>query len=188
MKMALVCVLTLLAFSMTGCSQTKSQSNQGSEVEAPVAIGNNRPLSKEAKPTEVELVKEWSGTIGDNYFRWDGKDLRLTPKSGTAIAIFSEFAESDYRELKKTEETKGCTTNYYYRPLAIAGNLVSFELNPAFCVVPLTRGDGAIRRLHWQEMASLFFIAITTRGQHQLPDQRVSLFLISLASMMSLPL
>ncbi len=115
----------VLVLSM-GCSRTISQSSQNATTNS---IASPRP-NKES--TTIETVRSWSGKLGDNPISWDGSDLKIKTTEGTEVPIFSRFAESDYTELRKTENTKGCTSTYYYRPLAVMGNFVSFQHESGF--------------------------------------------------------
>lgn len=141
--MKLIAILALLVFLTADCSQTKSQSNDSNKLAIQIATNSNTgPQLTESKQPEVDTVKEWNSKVGVNDFAWDGKDLTMSLGKEKKIEIFSEFAKSDYRFLKKFENTKGCSTNYYYRPLAIAGNLVSFNYESGFLC-------GAINTVEW---------------------------------------
>jgi hypothetical protein len=128
-----ITILALLAFLTANCSQTKSQSSESNKPAIQI-VTNSNGGSQPTEPTrsEVDTVKEWSGKVGSNYFHWDGKDLTIKFSKGKNMTIFSEFAKSDYRVQRKLENTKNCFTSYYYRPLAIVGNLVSFQDESGF--------------------------------------------------------
>ncbi len=127
--MKLTTILVLLTFSMMGCFETRSQSNKSNRPAIQIATNSNGG-SQPTEPTqpEVDIVKKWSGKVGGNYFSWDGKELTIKLTNGMNIKTFSEFAKSVFREQVKDEpETKDCETSFYYRPLAIVGNLLTFQ-------------------------------------------------------------
>lgn len=141
--MKLVIVLVLSAFLTAVCSQTNSQPNENSKPEADVATnGNGGSQPTESKQPEADSVKKWNGKVGSNHFYWDGKELIIMLRNGKEIKIFSEFAKSDYRFQAKLENTEGCSTSYYYRPLAIAGSLISFTYETGFLC-------GAVNTASW---------------------------------------
>ena len=162
--MKLISIFVLLMFSMMGCSQSNSQSNRSKKVVTPVFTNDNGSPPEEKQPTVVDSHRTWSGKVGVNNISWDGKDLWLKLEAGKQIGIFSELAKSDYKALEKMENTKGCSTNYYYRPLAIAGNFVSFEYESGFLC-------GSINTKEWGY--STFELASDGRFVFYRPDAKV---------------
>jgi hypothetical protein len=129
MKITFITMLALIIFSTTECSKTKSQSNDTNKPAIQIATKDDgRPQPIKSPPIEAESIKEWRGKVGSNYFHWDGKELNIKLANGRNIKTFSEFAKGAFREQVKDEpETKDCETSFYYRPLAIVDNLVTFQ-------------------------------------------------------------
>jgi hypothetical protein len=123
--MKLIIILAVIAFLAMTCSPMQSQSSEGNESSIRTDTTGS-PLS-EATPEAVR-AKEWAGGVGGNYFVWDGKDLNIRLANGRDVKAFSEFARNAFREQVKDEpDTRSCDTRFYYRPLAIVGNLLTFQ-------------------------------------------------------------
>lgn len=131
-----ITILALSTLFLMSCLATKPQSNQKF---VGTAIASPRPSET---PVGYKPAKEWSGKVGNNFFSWNGKDMLIRPSGGREAGLFSEFARSDNRFQLEENEAKDCSGHYYYRPLAILGDLMSFESESAVLC-------GAINTYSW---------------------------------------
>lgn len=88
-------------------------------------------LNDPAQPSahsEEPMVQNWSGRVGEFDYRWDGNDFEVSSGKGKTLRLFSTDAKSRVQVEQTTNDAKGCSFSSYYRPLAVAGSLVSFDI------------------------------------------------------------
>ncbi|MEZ5421565.1 MAG: hypothetical protein R2682_00550 [Pyrinomonadaceae bacterium] len=77
--------------------------------------------------TERRTGLQWERRSGSFGFSWNGKDLEIstdTQKFGLFNAAFEQRVQSE----RRLNDLKDCHLAGYFRPLAVAGTLVSFDL------------------------------------------------------------
>ena len=141
MTMRLAAVFILLTFSTLACLRSKSESDQSSRAAPSLAKGEATQFTQ-ASPDGQRSTAGWNAQIGGKSFSWNGADLAVTLTHGRKVEIFSQLAKNDYQELKREENTTGCLTDYHYRPLAVAGNVVSFEYESALSCGAINTASG----------------------------------------------
>jgi len=98
---------------------------------ADVVVSETPPLTA-STPTSMSQSPEsrkalrWEEQVGGLGFRWAGEDLEILAGKQT-LRLFRAVFQNRVRSERRLNDVKGCSLNGYLRPLAAAGDLVSFD-------------------------------------------------------------
>ncbi|KXJ99557.1 MAG: hypothetical protein UZ17_ACD001002403 [Acidobacteria bacterium OLB17] len=124
MKLLRVCACIVSFGCCLACSSEHRE--PAFDLNAGSSKAVNVPIP-DAAPSPEPVAKAWAEVIGEYKFRWDGKDLMIMSGSDRSLELFRTDAETRVRWEQRHNDAKGCSFDSFYRPLAVAGPLVSFE-------------------------------------------------------------
>src|SRR5690606_33462947 len=127
--MKIIITTFILLFLLTGvcCSQTSTSSNAVDDNDGKKSqTATNTVPEFEAK--KDESYKPWNAKVGDNMFVWDGNDLEIEFANKRKIELFSTYSAEEQKFQIEENDASECSMKFLYRPLAVAGNFVSYEI------------------------------------------------------------